>query len=181
MTSRLTERQTSYVWNSFFSSPFSSQVRVRQGSILSLVLSAFYLALILKTFQNKIKNIKEKIPTDLLSFVDDGLIVLQEKSCDTANAYLLCSYNIISKLLKNAGLTIKHEKSDIFHFSHQQNFNSPSLNLFSIGGPVLNPKPIWQYLRFFFNRKLIFRQHCHYYATKSLSIVKAMKMLGNST
>jgi len=36
-------------------------------------------------------------------------------------------------------------------------------------------------LGFFFDRKLSFRYHCHYYATKSISTVKSMKILGSST
>jgi len=49
---------------------------------------------------------------------------------------------------------------------------------------------LWRYVRmkfvtlgFFFDRKLSFWHHCHYchyYTTKSLSTVKAMKLLGNS-
>jgi len=44
---------------------------VGQGSALSPILSAIYLALIIKTFKKRIKNLKENIPTDILSFVDN--------------------------------------------------------------------------------------------------------------
>jgi len=51
---------------------------VGQGSALSPIISAIYLALILKTFKKKRKNLKEKIPTDILSFVDNRLLISQE-------------------------------------------------------------------------------------------------------
>jgi len=35
-----------------------------------------------KNIQEKNKNLKEKIPTDILSFVDDSLLISQEKSYD---------------------------------------------------------------------------------------------------
>jgi len=50
-----------------------------------------------------------------------------------------------------------------------------------VGGPLLTPKPIWRYLGFFFDRKLSFWHYCHYYATKNLSTIKAIKLLGNSS
>jgi len=60
-----------------------------------------------------------------------------------SNANLFCSYNIISSLLLKCGLAIEHGKTDVFHFSRSYRvFNPPSLNLSSIGGPVLLPKEI---------------------------------------
>ena len=50
-----------------------------------------------------------------------------------------------------------------------------------LGGPIINSKPIWRYLGFFFNRKLNFHYYTHFYATKCLSTLSAMKMLGNSS
>jgi len=50
-----------------------------------------------------------------------------------------------------------------------------------VGGPILHPKPIWRYLGFFFDKKLNFHHHVHHYATKGLSTLSTMKMLGNSS
>ena len=50
-----------------------------------------------------------------------------------------------------------------------------------VGGPVISPKPIWRYLGFYFDRRLNFNYHTHFYATKCLSTLSAMKMLGNSS
>jgi len=170
-----------YCWNNNISPSFPCSVGVGQGSALSPILSAMYLSPFLKIFQKRLKNLKEKIPTDILSFVDDGLLISQEKSFELSSAYLTCSYNVISNVFREAGLTLEHSKTEVFYFTRSHKYNNPSLDLRSVGGPLLTPKPIWQYLGFFFDRKLSFCHHCHYYTTKSLSTVKAMKLLDNSS
>jgi len=110
-------RSTSYSWNSFTSSPFNINVSIGQGSALSPILLALYLAPIIKTFKKRIKNLNKEIPTNILLFVDDGLLISQEKSYSLSNSFLLCSYNIISKILIDAGLVIEHNKTEIFHFT----------------------------------------------------------------
>jgi len=57
------------------SPPFNVNVSVGQGSALSPILSALYLAPIIKTFKKRIKNLNKEIPIDILSFVDDGLLI----------------------------------------------------------------------------------------------------------
>jgi len=59
--------------------------------------------------------------------------------------------------------------------------DTPLLNLLPIGGSVLKPKSTWKYLGFIFNRKLSFHQHINFYVNKAMSIVKYMKILGNSS
>jgi len=54
---------------------FNTNIGVGQGSALFSILSTIYLAPIIKTFKKRIKNLKENIPTDILSFVDDGLLI----------------------------------------------------------------------------------------------------------
>ena len=71
---------TSYSWNTFTSPSFNVNVGVGQGSTLSPILSALYLALIIKMFKKRIKNLNKEILTDILSFVDDRLLISQEKS-----------------------------------------------------------------------------------------------------
>jgi len=174
-------RSTSYTWNNFTSQKFTTSVGVGQGSALSPILSAIYLAPIIKTFKKRIKNLKEKIHADILFFVDDGLLISQEKSYELSSAFLFSSYNMISKILTDVGLVMEHNKSEIFHFTRAHNPPNPPIDLTSIGGPILQPKPIWRYLGFLFNRKLNFHHHVHHYATKCLSTLNAMKMLGNSS
>jgi len=105
----LVKRKTSYVWNDFSSPSFEVNVRVGQGSALSPILSALYLTLFLYILEKWLKNLK--IPIFILSFVDDGLIIAQNKSLDISNSHLFCSYNVLFKLLDSFGLAIKHSKN----------------------------------------------------------------------
>jgi len=108
---------TTYTWNGFSSPSFNTNISIGQGSALSPIISTMYMAPIIKTFKKRINNLKEKIPSDILSFVDDGLLISQEKSYKLSSAFLLCSYNIMSKILSDAGLVMEHSKLEIFHFT----------------------------------------------------------------
>ena len=115
-------------------------------------------------------------------FIDNGLIVAQNKFLDMSNIHLFCSYNVLSKLLDNFGLIIEHAKTEIFHFNKSHGiFNPPPLDLSPIGGPTLRPKDTWKYLGFIFDRKLMFHQHIDHYLNKAILTVKCMKLLGNSS
>jgi len=80
-------QSTTYTWNNFSSLAFNTNVGVGQGSALSPILSAIYLAPIIKTFKKRTKNLKENILTDILSFVDDGLLISQEKSYSLSSSF----------------------------------------------------------------------------------------------
>jgi len=108
---------TIYTWNNFSSPTFNTNVGVGQGSAFSPIFSAIYLAPVIKIFKKRIKNLKENILTDILSFVDDGLLISQEKSYSLSSSFLLCSYNIMSKILIDAGLVMEHSKTELFHFT----------------------------------------------------------------
>ena len=177
-TDYLVKRKTNYNWNELSSPIFKVNVGVGQGSALSPILSALYLSLFLYILEKRLKNLK--IPISFIFFVDDGLIIAQNKSIVTSNSQLFCGYNILSKLLDKFGLIVEHSKTDIFHFNRSHGvFNPPLLDLSSIGGPILKPKDSWKYLGFIFNRKLNFHQHIDFYLNKAISTVKCMKLLGN--
>ena len=99
-----------------------------------------------------------------------------------SNANIFCSYNIISSLLSKYSFVVEYGKTDIFHFfkSHEA-FNPPLLDLSFIGGSVLLPKETWRYLGFIFDWKLTFRSYIDFYTNKAISIIKCMKLLGNSS
>jgi len=106
---------------------------------------------------------------------------MQSKSFRVSNACIFSSYNITFNLLSKFGLLVEHSKTEIFHFSRMHGvFNLPPFDLSLLGGLVLYPKDIWKYLRFIFNRKLLFCQHIDFYANKALLTVKCMKILDNS-
>ena len=179
-TNYLVKRKTNYIWNDLHSPDFEINVRVGQEFALSPILSALYLTLFLYILEKCLKNLK--ISISILLFVDNGLIVAQNKSLDMSNTHLFCSYNVLSKLLDNFGLVIKYTKTEIFHFNRSHGiFNPPPLDLLPIGGPTLCPKNTWKYLGFIFDRKLMFHQHINYYLNKAISTVKCMKLLGNSS
>ena len=149
-TDYLVKRKTNYNWNELSSPIFKVNVGVGQGSALSPILSALYLSPFLYILEKHLKNLK--IPISFIFFVDDGLIIAQNKSIVTSNSQLFCSYNILSKLLDKFGLIVEHSKTDIFHFNRSHGvFNPPLLNLSFIGGPILKPKDSWKYLGFIFN------------------------------
>ena len=174
----LVKRSTSYMWNGFSSPMYDVNIGLGQESALSPIHSSLYLFSFLYILENWLKN--RKIPVSILSFVDDSLIIAQNKSFDVSNSHLFCSYNVLSKLLDSFGLIIEHSKTEIFHFSRSQGFfNPPFLDLSLPGGPLLWPKDTWKYLGFIFNRKLIFHKHINYYANKAISTVKYMKLLEN--
>ena len=73
---------------------------------------------------------------------------------------------------------IEHSKTEVFHFNRSHgSFNPPSLDLSSIGGPILHPKNSWKYLGFIFDQKLMFYQHIDFYLNKAISMVKCMRLL----
>ena len=146
----LVKKKTNYNWNKLSSPIFEVNVGVGQGSTLSPILSALYLSPFLYILEKHLKNLK--IPISFISFVDDGLIITQNKSIVTLNSQLFYSYNILSKLLDKFGLIVEHSKTDIFHFNRSHRvFNPLPLDLSFIGGPILKPKDLWNYLSFIFD------------------------------
>ena len=146
----LVKRKMSYLWNDLSSPNFKVNMGVGQGSALSPILLALYLSLFLHILEKHLKNLK--IPISILLFVDDGLIITQNKSLDISNSHLFCSYNILSKLLNSFGLIIEYAKTEIFHFNRSHGvFDPPPLDLLLIGGPILYSKDTWKYLGFIFD------------------------------
>jgi len=128
-----------YLWNSFSSPSFNISIGVRWGSALSPILSTPYLFPIFYIFEKIIKNLK--IPISILSFVDDHLFIMQDKFLTVLNSHLFYNYYIMSSLLKQFRLVIKHGKMKVFYFSRSHRlFNPPLLNLTSLGCLILHPK-----------------------------------------
>ncbi|PPQ89171.1 hypothetical protein CVT25_006198, partial [Psilocybe cyanescens] len=178
----LVGRTTQYAWGDFISDlrQADADVGVGQGSALSPVLSALYLTLIMRLF--------ELDPLTrgcfLLSYVDDGTLVVQSKSLLDNCEALKRAYGVIFELFKKFGLALEHDKSEVFHFDRSHSKDNPPVDLGYTpytGATPLKPKLYWRYLGFYFDRKLTFTEHVRYYSTKALSTVKAMKMLGSST
>ena len=116
-----------------------------------------------------------------MTVVDDGLLVSQGRTYNKTLPELTSSYSIVSDLMASFGLVMEHDKSEIFHFSRAHNDSNPELDLSAIGAPILKPKTYWQYLGFYFDRRLSFKEHVRFYSTKVLTTIKAMGMLNNSS
>ena len=139
----LIQRSTKYLWNELSSSSFKVNVGVGQGSALSPILSTLYLSLLIYIIEKRFKNLN--LPISILSFVDDGLFIVQNKSFNISNLHLFCSYNILSNLLDSFGLIIEHSKTEIFHFNRSHGpFKPPPLDLSTLGGLILRPKDLWK-------------------------------------
>ena len=99
-----------------------------------------------------------------------------------SNSRLFCSYNVMFNLLDKFGFIVEHSKTEVFHFFRLHGlFNSPPLDLSLLEEPILTPKNSWKYLGFIFDRKLTFHQYVDFYSNKVLSLVRYMKLLGNSS
>jgi len=146
----LVRRKTNCIWNDFSFLMYEVNVGVGQEFALSPILSTLYLSPFLYILEKHLKNLN--IPVSLISFVDDSLIISQNKSIDISNSQLLCSYNVLSRLLVKFGLNIEHSKTETFHFNRSHGmFNPPPLDLSSIRGPILHSKSSLKYLGFIFD------------------------------
>ena len=74
---------------------FKANVYIGQGSALSSILSTLYIAPIFHTFEKRFKNFSFPILVSILSFVNNDLLISQEKIYEKSNANFFCSYNII--------------------------------------------------------------------------------------
>ena len=93
-------RQTQYVWN-FFTLPFlRTNIGIGQRSALLSILSALYIIPIFHILEKRTKSLSIFILISILSFVNDGLLISQEKIFKKSNANLFCSYSIIFSLFR---------------------------------------------------------------------------------
>jgi len=92
-------RKTKYLWNNFSFSFFNVNVGMGQGLALSPILSALYLSLVFHIFEKILKNLK--ISVYFISFIDDSLLISQNKSFNISKTNLFCSYCIISLFLEH--------------------------------------------------------------------------------
>ena len=135
----LVDMKTKYFWNNFSSPFFDVNIGVSQDSAFLPILSALYLLSVFHILEKRLKNLK--ISISVISFVDDGLFISQNKFFHILNSNLFCSCCIMSLLLKQFRLVIEHRKTEVFHFSRSQRaFNPPSLDLSILGGLILCPK-----------------------------------------
>jgi hypothetical protein len=173
-SSYLKDHSTQFLWNSLLSPFFDATVGVGQGSALSPVLSALYIAPVMHGFSAHTQH----LGCVILSYVNDGTIIVQSKSLSDNLVPLKEAYWTINSIFHAFRLVLEHNKSEIFHFTRtRRDIPSPlALN----DDILLTLKLYWHYLGFFFNKTLSFKEYVHFYSTKAFSTVLAMRMLGNS-
>ena len=117
---------------------------ISDRDLLSSILLALYIAPTFHILGKRIKNFSVPIPISFLSFIDDGLLISQEKSFEKSNANLFCSYSIISSFFRQFSLVIEYDKSEVFYFSRlSKSFSPPPLDLRPLGGMILKQKNTW--------------------------------------
>jgi hypothetical protein len=119
---------------------------------------------------------------DVLSYVDDRTLIVQAKDWRSNLEHLWEVYGIVFNLFECFGLVLEQDKSELFDFTCKCGDTNPPLAL--SWGPftketLLKPKEHWRYLGFFFDQHLLFYEHVCFYATKAISTVCAIGMLGN--
>src|ERR1700750_327853 len=123
--SYLVGRSTSYLWGLFSSPQFQADVGVGQGSALSPVLSALYLAPLLRIFELRARH----LGIDVMSYVNDGTLIAQSKHYEDSVRRLAEAYGIIFRLFEAFGLVLEHNKSEVYHFSRAHQDSNPSIDL----------------------------------------------------
>ncbi|KAF7761993.1 hypothetical protein Agabi119p4_9985 [Agaricus bisporus var. burnettii] len=185
----LVNRKTKYKINNDVSEFFPCDVGVGQGSALSPILSALYIAPLFHILDKWILSddwdMRSYSPiSSFLSFVDDGVLIATGPDYEQTHSSLKDAYRFVTDLFTEFGLIMEHTKTELFNFASKgKSFEDPDIDLgFApyTGDTPLKPKKVWRYLGIFYDRTLKFHDHVKYYATKSISTVKCMRILGNS-
>lgn len=196
--SYLQERDTSYILNAHRSEKTPIPDGIPQGSPLSPILSALYIAPILHKWAPI--NEKQFGNASVQFFVDDGLLhvasprhLLPDGPGDQLqlnNAIIAHIMSNLSRDLQRIGLTIASDKFEMMHFrkcreawSHDEPLGpSVALHTHIPNSPIITVKPAHtlRYLGFFFQPKLTWNYHVKFYANKATSAIHAMRMLGNA-
>ncbi|KAF8625705.1 hypothetical protein AX15_005234 [Amanita polypyramis BW_CC] len=173
---------------------FSASDGVPQGNPLSPILSDLYVALPLHVYF----PLNPKISKNILSFIDDYVLVMISLSISNNIKELRKLYIKFYSIVEGCGLTIELEKTELFHFTAQdlskkkkpliKNISFPSISLptknkkfeWTDEEIMVEPKKIWRYLGFFFDKELNFKIHIQCYVNKAFSVLNAMRMLRNS-
>ena len=82
--------------------------------------------------------------------------------------------------LISLNLLLSIKKTKVFYFSRLHSIFDPSpLDLNILRAPILYPKDTWYYLKFIFNRKLLFWWYIKFDLNKAFLTIKYMKILSN--
>jgi len=92
-----------------------------------------------------------------LLFIDDGFLISQENIFENQLQIFFVIIVLFYSFFRQFRLVIEHNKSEVFYFSRTtKNLNPLPLDLRLLKGMALRLKDTWQYLEFFFDKKLSF-------------------------
>jgi len=137
----LVGRLTQYIWNSFLSHACDIDIGMEQGSAFFSILLVLYIMPLLHLFECRAQALN--LDTSTLSYIDNGLLVSQERTYNKTLPELTSSYSIVSDLMASFGLVMEYNKSEIYHFFRAYNNSNPKLDLSAIGTSILKPKTYW--------------------------------------
>ena len=123
-------------WDSFIFSTCDADIGIEQNSILFSIISAFYIILFICIF--KLRTQALNLNTSILLFVDNGLLISQEKIYNIILLKLYSSYRVVTNLMMLFGLIIKYDKLEIFYFSQVHNNSNNSNPKRKSDGTVVN-------------------------------------------
>jgi Reverse transcriptase (RNA-dependent DNA polymerase) len=177
--SYLVGRCTIYKWNTFTSGSYLANKGVGQGSAMSPVLSSLCLVPILKLYSASDSGCQ----VNIMSYVDDGTLIAHSPQLEDNLKPLKEAHGWIYHPFTSLSLVLEHTRSEAFHFTRARGDLDLPINLSFqpiMSNTPLRPKLTWQYFGFFFDHKLLFKEHIWFYSTKAQTTIRAMGTLGNS-
>jgi len=108
---------------------------------LAYDISALYIAPLIRIFEYRAQALN--LDTCILSFLDNGLLISQEKTYNKTLPELYSSYRVVTDLIVMFGLVIEHDKSEIFHFSRVYNDLNSELDLSAMSACCSNHSLEW--------------------------------------
>ena len=164
---------------------------ILQGSLISSILTSFYLVGLLNIFETPTNSIKISenyacnYPTyvSILMYVDDRKLTVSSQLLDTNNYILAKAYQLVDQWLYLAGLSPDKDKKELMYYTWRKRDKISSyINLTNCDGTIstilIGSTICW--LRVHFDCKLLYNYHVTKMAVKAKNAVTCISMLANT-
>ncbi|KAJ3550436.1 hypothetical protein NM688_g5079 [Phlebia brevispora] len=188
MSSYLADGETHLLFQGRTMGPVPIKQGVGQGSCLSPILSGLYIAPALFRVAPIDRLLSANL--QLQVFVDDGFFYAINRDLEANCHFIARFYKDLVIHLWNLGIDIGADKNELIHFRRGRTPwdadlpLGPTVTLFD---PQLQrshikvlPQPKVQYLEFYLDRSLTFKDHIKYFANKAARTIDVLRSLGNS-